>query len=62
MPAQKSAIVGMKPTVGLTSRYGMYSASVSQDTVGVLARSVKDAALILTVISGKCFDQFNCFH
>ncbi|EDN95192.1 hypothetical protein SS1G_11068 [Sclerotinia sclerotiorum 1980 UF-70] len=51
LPAQRSAIVGIKPTVGMTSRYGMYLASDSQDTVGVLARSVKDAALILTVIA-----------
>ncbi|CAD6443092.1 f36f43c8-6391-4823-9442-09779ff9632e [Sclerotinia trifoliorum] len=53
LPAQRSAIVGIKPTVGMTSRYGMYLASNSQDTVGVLARSVKDAALILTVIAGE---------
>ncbi|ESZ96658.1 hypothetical protein SBOR_2917 [Sclerotinia borealis F-4128] len=53
LPAQKSAVVGLKPTVGLTSRYGLYSASESQDTVGVLARSVKDAALVLTAIADK---------
>ncbi|KAF7876655.1 hypothetical protein EAF04_001740 [Stromatinia cepivora] len=53
LPAQRSAIVGIKPTVGMTSRYGMYLTSDSQDTVGVLARSVKDAALMLTVIAGE---------
>ncbi|TGO43227.1 hypothetical protein BHYA_0002g00310 [Botrytis hyacinthi] len=52
LPAQRSAVVGMKPTVGMTSRYGMYISSDIQDTVGILARSVKDAALVLTVIAG----------
>ncbi|KAF7920049.1 hypothetical protein EAE99_008170 [Botrytis elliptica] len=53
LPAQRSAVVGIKPTVGMTSRYGMYISSDSQDTVGILARSVKDAALMLTVIAGE---------
>ncbi|QSZ31323.1 hypothetical protein DSL72_000886 [Monilinia vaccinii-corymbosi] len=53
LPAQKSAVVGIKPTVGLTSRYGLYSASEFQDTVGVLARTVEDAALVLTAIAGE---------
>ncbi|TGO18646.1 hypothetical protein BTUL_0008g00270 [Botrytis tulipae] len=53
LPAQRSAVVGMKPTVGMTSRYGMYISSDIQDTVGILARSVKDAALVLTVISDE---------
>ncbi|TGO56632.1 hypothetical protein BCON_0075g00220 [Botryotinia convoluta] len=52
LPAQRSAVVGIKPTVGMTSRYGMYISSDSQDTVGILGRSVKDAALMLTVIAG----------
>ncbi|KAF5876438.1 putative glutamyl-trna amidotransferase subunit a protein [Botrytis fragariae] len=52
LPAQRSAVVGIKPTVGMTSRYGMYISSDCQDTVGILARSVKDAALVLTVIAG----------
>lgn len=47
--------MGVKPTVGLTSRYGLHIASNSQDTVGILARSVHDAALLLTVIAGKVF-------
>ncbi|THV48048.1 hypothetical protein BGAL_0271g00140 [Botrytis galanthina] len=38
LPAQRSAVVGMKPTVGMTSRYGMYISSDIQDTVGILAR------------------------
>ncbi|KAM0184766.1 hypothetical protein ACHAPC_005676 [Botrytis cinerea] len=51
LPAQRSAVIGMKPTVGMISRYGMYISSDNQDTVGILARSVKDAALVLTVIA-----------
>ncbi|KAM3154199.1 putative amidase [Botrytis cinerea] len=53
LPAQRSAVIGMKPTVGMISRYGMYISSDNQDTVGILARSVKDAALVLTVIAGE---------
>lgn len=59
LPAQKSAVVGIKPTVGLTSRYGLYSASEFQDTVGVLARSVKDGALVLTAIAGESSHSFH---
>ncbi|KAF7943182.1 hypothetical protein EAE96_011119 [Botrytis aclada] len=53
LPAQRSAVVGIKPTVGMTSRYGMCVSSDCQDTVGILARSVKDAALVLSVIAGE---------
>ncbi|PQE19304.1 amidase protein [Rutstroemia sp. NJR-2017a BVV2] len=52
MPLSKSAVVGIKPTVGLTSRYGVYSASEWQDTVGVLAKNVQDAVILLTAITG----------
>lgn len=52
-PAEKAAVVGIKPTVGLTSRYGTYAISEWQDTVGVLARSVCDAATLLTAIVGS---------
>ncbi|PQE26568.1 amidase protein [Rutstroemia sp. NJR-2017a BBW] len=52
MPASKSAVVGIKPTVGLVSRYGVYSASEWQDSVGVLAKSVRDAAILLSAIAG----------
>ncbi|TPX09393.1 uncharacterized protein E0L32_009437 [Thyridium curvatum] len=47
-----TAVVSLKPTVGLTSRYVVYTVSEWQDTVGVLARSVCDAAHILTAIAG----------
>jgi len=45
--------VGIKPTVGLTSRAGVVPISEHQDTVGPIVRSVADAAAVLTVIAGK---------
>ncbi|KAF4546384.1 Amidase [Lasiodiplodia theobromae] len=51
-PASRSAVVGLKPTVGLTSRYGVYCVSEWQDSAGVLAQNVKDAALVLSAIAG----------
>ncbi|KAH9054227.1 amidase signature enzyme [Lactarius vividus] len=44
---------GIKPTVGLTSRAGVIPISENQDTVGPMARSVADAAIILTAIAGR---------
>ena len=52
-PAQFSNIVGIKPTVGLVSRDGVIPMSERQDSIGPVARTVKDAAHLLTVISGK---------
>lgn len=53
LPAEKSNIVGIKPTVGLTSRSMVIPISLRQDTVGPMARTVKDAAYMLAAISGK---------
>ena len=52
VPAFANGIVGIKPTVGLVSRTGIVPISFSQDTAGPLARSVEDAARVLTVIAG----------
>ncbi|KAJ3479278.1 hypothetical protein NLI96_g9169 [Meripilus lineatus] len=52
-PSQRNNLVGIKPTVGLTSRAGVVPISVHQDTVGPMCRSVADAATILTVIAGR---------
>src|SRR5262245_35389771 len=46
-PANANAVVGIKPTVGLTSRAGVIPISRSQDTVGPHARTVADAAAVL---------------
>ena len=51
-PASINGIVGLKPTVGLVSRRGVVPISHSQDTAGPLARSVRDAALLLSAMSG----------
>lgn len=51
-PASENAIVGIKPTVGLVSRSGIIPISHSQDTAGPMARSVRDAAIILGVLTG----------
>ncbi len=51
-PATSNGVVGLKPTVGLTSRVGVVPISQSQDTIGPLARSVGDAAAVLTVLAG----------
>jgi amidase len=52
-PANASGVVGLKPTVGLTSRHGVYCVTEWEDSVGVLGRTVLDAATILTSIAGK---------
>ncbi|PSN75149.1 amidase signature enzyme [Corynespora cassiicola Philippines] len=51
-PSQINNIVGIKPTVGLTSRSLVIPISEHQDTVGPMARTVKDAAYILQAIAG----------
>ena len=52
-PAAVNGIVGLKPTVGLVSRTHIVPISHSQDTAGPMARSVRDAAILLTVIAGS---------
>ncbi|KAI9814264.1 MAG: hypothetical protein M1827_003430 [Pycnora praestabilis] len=51
-PAERNALVGLKPTVGLTSRAGVIPESSHQDTVGTLARTVRDAVYALDGIYG----------
>ena len=51
-PASINGIVGIKPTVGLLSRSGIIPISATQDTAGPMARTVKDAALLLGVLAG----------
>jgi aspartyl-tRNA(Asn)/glutamyl-tRNA(Gln) amidotransferase subunit A len=52
LPAAFCGIVGMKPTYGLVSRYGVVAYASSLDQVGVLARNVTDNAQVLNVIAG----------
>jgi amidase len=51
-PASACGIVGLKPTVGLASRRGIIPISRTQDTPGPLARTVRDAVLLLSAIAG----------
>ncbi|PGH13756.1 hypothetical protein AJ79_03455 [Helicocarpus griseus UAMH5409] len=51
-PSDRNNIVGIKPTVGLTSRYLVVPISQRQDTIGPMTRTVKDAAKLLQVIAG----------
>jgi amidase len=51
-PSSINGLVGIKPTVGLVSRSGIIPISVSQDTAGPMARSVRDAAILLGAMTG----------
>ena len=51
-PASFCGIVGIKPTYGLVSRYGVVAYANSLEQVGPMARNVSDAALLLDVIAG----------
>ena len=51
-PASYNGIVGLKPTYGRISRYGVVPVSWSLDTVGILVRTVEDAAILLGAMSG----------
>src|SRR5215207_427550 len=51
-PASSNGVVGIKPTVGLVSRHGILPITADQDTAGPLARTVTDAAILLSEIAG----------
>lgn len=53
LPASYCGVVGLKPTYGLVSRYGVVAMASSTDVIGPLARNVDDAALILDVMAGQ---------
>ncbi|MEO5579982.1 MAG: amidase [Gemmatimonadaceae bacterium] len=52
-PASANGIVGIKPTLGLVSRSGIIPIAHSQDTAGPMARTVTDAAILLTALAGR---------
>jgi amidase len=51
-PSSVNGLVGIKPTVGLLSRSGIIPISATQDTAGPMARTVRDAAILLGALTG----------
>jgi amidase len=69
-PSSSNGNVGIKPTLGLVSRFGILPITANQDTAGPIARTVTDAAIMLGVIAGfdpkdpataACLVKGNCF-
>ncbi len=52
-PASFNGVVGVKPTYGTVSRYGVVAMASSTDTIGCFAANTKDAALIMDIMSGQ---------
>src|SRR5204863_3689827 len=55
-PANAMMLVGIKPTVGRISRYGVIPITGDQDTPGPMTRNITDAAILLGVLEGKTPD------
>jgi len=52
-PASNCGVIGIKPSYGLVSRYGLIDLSMSLDQIGVIAKNIADASLVLDIIKGK---------
>jgi aspartyl-tRNA(Asn)/glutamyl-tRNA(Gln) amidotransferase subunit A len=52
-PSSNCGVIGVKPSYGLVSRYGLIDLSMSLDQVGPIGNNVEDVALLLDVIKGK---------
>jgi Asp-tRNA(Asn)/Glu-tRNA(Gln) amidotransferase A subunit family amidase len=51
-PAARGSLVGLRPTVPLVSRFGMMPSAPTRDTLGPIARTVRDTAILLDVLAG----------
>ncbi len=61
-PANQNMLVGIKPTVGRVSRYGIIPITADQDTAGPMARSVTDAAIMLGAMESANARSERCRH
>lgn len=52
-PASFNGVVGIKPTYGTVSRYGVVAMASSTDTIGVLANDIEDAELVMDIMGGQ---------
>jgi aspartyl-tRNA(Asn)/glutamyl-tRNA(Gln) amidotransferase subunit A len=52
-PASFCGVIGVKPSYGLVSRYGLIDLSMSLDQIGVISKDLNDCALVLDIIKGK---------
>lgn len=52
-PASFNGVIGVKPTYGMVSRYGVVAMASSTDTIGVLASTTSDAELVMDIMSGR---------
>lgn len=52
-PASFNGVVGVKPTYGTVSRFGVVAMASSTDTIGVLSSTVEDAELVMDILSGQ---------
>lgn len=61
-PASYCGVVGLKPSYGRVSRYGLVAYSSSLEQIGPITQNVEDASLLLDIISGKCDKDSTCLQ